>query len=112
MKVKKLTPKQAAEYFSVNVQTLRVWDKEGKIKTERTPGGDRRYIIEIQNEYHVCYCRVSSHKQKDDLEKLGVTVLDVSEAYTSKTHPQTGEVKNIGSAKQIKLKTGQWQTET
>ncbi|MCP4346759.1 MAG: MerR family DNA-binding transcriptional regulator [Desulfobacterales bacterium] len=69
MKIKKLTPKQAAEYFSVNVQTLRVWDKEGKIKTERTPGGDRRYLIEIQDEYHVCYCRVSSHKQKDDLER-------------------------------------------
>jgi len=39
-------------------------------------------------------------------EKLGVTVLDVSEAYTSKTHPQTGEVKNIGSAKQIRLIDG------
>ncbi|MCP4344259.1 MAG: transposase [Desulfobacterales bacterium] len=39
-------------------------------------------------------------------EKLGVTVLDVSEAYTSKTHPQTGEVKNIGSAKRIRLTDG------
>ncbi len=39
-------------------------------------------------------------------QKLGVTVLDVSEAYTSKTHPQTGVIKNIGSAKQIRLKDG------
>jgi len=38
--------------------------------------------------------------------KLGKTVLDVSEAYTSKTHPQTGKVKNIGSAKWIKMKDG------
>jgi predicted site-specific integrase-resolvase len=40
MKTKKLTPKQAAEYFSVHFHTLRQWDKSGKIKTE-----DRRYII-------------------------------------------------------------------
>ncbi len=39
-------------------------------------------------------------------KKLGKWVLDVSEAYTSKTHPQTGKVKNIGSAKWIKLKDG------
>jgi len=39
-------------------------------------------------------------------KKLGKWVLDVSEAYTSKTHPQTGQVKNIGSAKWIKLKDG------
>ena len=39
-------------------------------------------------------------------EKLGVTVLDVSEAYTSKTHPQTGEIRNIGSAKWIRLVDG------
>jgi putative transposase len=39
-------------------------------------------------------------------EKLGVTVLDVSEAYTSKTHPQTGKIRNIGSAKQVRLLDG------
>jgi putative transposase len=39
-------------------------------------------------------------------KKLGKWVLDVSEAYTSKTHPQTGQVKNIGSAKWIKLNDG------
>lgn len=39
-------------------------------------------------------------------QKLGVTVIDVDESYTSKTHPQTGEIKNIGSAKWIKLLDG------
>jgi len=39
-------------------------------------------------------------------KKLGKTVIDVSEAYTSKTHPQTGHVRNIGSAKWIKLRNG------
>jgi putative transposase len=40
--------------------------------------------------------------------EYGKTVVDVSEAYTSKTHPQTGEIKNIGSAKRIKLLDGSW----
>ncbi len=39
-------------------------------------------------------------------KKLGVTVIDVSEAYTSKTHPQTGEIRNTGSAKWIRLLDG------
>ena len=40
--------------------------------------------------------------------EYGKTVIDVSEAYTSKTHPQTGEIKNIGGAKRIKLHDGSW----
>lgn len=39
-------------------------------------------------------------------QQLGKTVIDCSEAYTSKTHPQTGEIKNIGGAKWIKLLDG------
>jgi putative transposase len=40
--------------------------------------------------------------------EFGKTVLDVSEAYTSKTHPETGQLRNIGSAKRIKLQSGNW----
>jgi putative transposase len=40
--------------------------------------------------------------------EYGKTVIDVSEAYTSKTHPQTGEIRNIGGAKRIKLQDGSW----
>jgi putative transposase len=36
----------------------------------------------------------------------GKQVVDCNEAYTSKTHPQTGEIKNVGSAKWIKLLDG------
>lgn len=39
-------------------------------------------------------------------EQSGKTVVDCSEAYTSKTHPQTGEIKNIGGARWIKLLDG------
>lgn len=40
--------------------------------------------------------------------QTGKEVVDVSEAYTSKTHPQTGVVKNIGGAKRIRLLNGSW----
>ena len=40
--------------------------------------------------------------------QTGKEVIDVSEAYTSKTHPQTGVVKNIGGAKRIRLLNGSW----
>lgn len=51
-----------------------------------------------------------NHKFKIKLEwmaaKMGKTVISVSEAYTSKTHPQTGEIKNVGAARWIKLLDG------
>ncbi|MEN9847383.1 MAG: hypothetical protein RL368_123 [Pseudomonadota bacterium] len=36
------------------------------------------------------------------------TVLEVCEAYTSKAHPETGEIKQIGDAKRIRLLSGKW----
>lgn len=36
----------------------------------------------------------------------GKRVVDVNEAYTSKTHPETGQINNIGGAKYIKLLSG------
>lgn len=36
----------------------------------------------------------------------GAVVADCCEAYTSKTHPQTGEIRNVGGAKWIKLNDG------
>jgi excisionase family DNA binding protein len=96
MKIKKLTPKQAAEYFSVHVHTLRQWDKSGKIKTERTPGGDRRYIIEIKNEFDICYCRVSSYKQKDDLER--------QVKFMQEKFPNAETITDIGSGLNFKRK--------
>ena len=37
-----LTPAQAAKRLGVTTHTLRIWDREGKITTVRTPGNQRR----------------------------------------------------------------------
>lgn len=34
---------QAAKYLNVSVDTLRLWDKNGKLLSLKTPGGHRRY---------------------------------------------------------------------
>ena len=38
-----LTPGEAAKFLGVHPQSLRRWEKEGKITTFRTPGGQRRF---------------------------------------------------------------------
>ena len=66
-----------AKILGVTPQTLRNWDKSGKLKPHHTASNGYRYysqeqlsdITKIQgiNRITIGYCRVSSHKQKDDL---------------------------------------------
>ncbi len=71
------TLKEASKILGVSVKTLQLWDKEGKIKCIRTPGGRRRIpeseikrILGIREERKIVgYARVSSHTQRDDLER-------------------------------------------
>ena len=70
--MKYVTPKEACYYLGVSISILRRWDKEGKIKSIRTPGGQRRFCIqeyEQRAKPTILYARVSSHSQKDDLER-------------------------------------------
>lgn len=71
---------EAAQFLGVATQTLRRWDREGRlVPDERTPGGRRRYdLARLRPEqFHsetaprktVAYARVSSHDQKSDLER-------------------------------------------
>lgn len=71
----KLSISEAAKIKGVSVSTLRRWETEGKLIPERTANGHRRYnmaqLLGIKPElsYTVGYCRVSSHDQKQDLER-------------------------------------------
>ncbi|MBK3493873.1 IS607 family transposase [Viridibacillus sp. YIM B01967] len=72
---------QFAEEIGITIQTLRNWDKTDKLKPSyTTPSGHRYYsqqqldmylgLYEQEKERLVIgYCRVSSSKQKDDLER-------------------------------------------
>jgi len=80
MSRKMVSIQEAAEFLGVSAQTLQRWEREGKlIPDERTPGGRRRYdLARLRPEqFHapeaarrtIAYARVSSHDQKDDLER-------------------------------------------
>lgn len=71
-----------AELIGVTQQTLRNWDKAGKLKPSHKGKSGYRYYSQQQLRYYlglkgadaakrkvVGYCRVSSNKQKDDLER-------------------------------------------
>lgn len=69
---KYVTPKEAAEHYGVSITTLRRWDKEGKLDSTRTKGNQRRFCIDSdspQNKPIVAYARVSTHSQRDDLDR-------------------------------------------
>ncbi|MCZ2158846.1 IS607 family transposase [Bartonella sp. 220] len=71
---------KAAQVLGVSISTLRRWEGEGKIISEYTAGGHRRYDLsrlrpelfhsrELSQRTTIAYARVSSHDQKDDLER-------------------------------------------
>ena len=74
-----LSIREASDFFGVSPQTLRRWEKQGKlIPSKRTPGGQRRYDARalhplksssnlLEERPTIAYARVSSHDQKEDL---------------------------------------------
>ena len=74
----------AAKLKGVSIDTLRRWEKSGKIQAVRTEGGHRRYkvadLLKIDSpdtRYTVVYGRVSTREKKDDLQRQ----IGVLEAY-------------------------------
>jgi excisionase family DNA binding protein len=72
--------REFAKLLGITPQTLRVWEKEGKIKPVRTKGRHRRYDDEMLREIifkekpqvqrkTVLYARVSSNGQIEDLKR-------------------------------------------
>lgn len=74
-----LSIKEASEFLGVSIDTLRRWERTGKITSLRTEGGHRRYekkeLIKfkkddsLEHRITIAYCRVSSSDQKEDLQR-------------------------------------------
>ncbi len=95
-----VSQKEACKFFGVSTSTLRRWDKQNKIKTIRTPSNYRRYDISsvkqtknknsiVMSKKKMCYCRVSSKKQMDDLER--------QKDYLKSKYPNHEIISDIGS---------------
>lgn len=104
--------KQASKLLGVHQRTLYQWDEKGLIQTIRTPGNKRLYNVKKfleekkcnnnikcienldeldkeSNKLNICYVRVSSVGQKDDLER------QKKELYSK--YPNNIFIEDIGS---------------
>ena len=102
---------EASELLGVSITTLRRWDKAGLLVAERTPAGHRKYDIskidpnllhgvESVSRKTVAYARVSSHDQKDDLERQ----TQVLELYCARQGWQFEIIKDLGSGMNYRKK--------
>jgi putative resolvase len=94
----------AAKYLGVSPQTLRRWEKNKKIiPSHRTIGGQRRYSAADLQPSNMCdktidrpivaYARVSSHDQKEDLQRQ----VHMLEIYCSSKGWSFSVTKDLGS---------------
>ena len=77
-----------SKIIGVSAQTLRNWDANGKLHPHHTTVSGYRYysdeqlnqVINVKPKKRITigYCRVSSHKQKDDLERQ-IEIIDNTE---------------------------------
>jgi predicted site-specific integrase-resolvase len=99
-----VTSKEASQILGVHPNTLRNWDKQKEIETLRTIGNKRLYNItkflkdknNNLNKEIICYARVSSRGQKDDLGR--------QIEYLDSRFPGSRIIKDIGSGLNNKRK--------
>ncbi|NET66155.1 MAG: IS607 family transposase [Moorea sp. SIO1G6] len=97
--------RKAVELTRLSKNTLRKYADNGTIKCERTPSGNRLFDTQSllslgkrkpRQPATICYCRVSSSKQKDDLTR--------QIAYMHNLFPEAEIIKDIGSGLNYKRK--------
>ncbi len=93
--------------LGVSIETMRRWESSGELVPHRkTRGGTRYYDInklaEAENNdgSTVCYCRVSSHDQKQDLQRQQ----ELLEAYCAAKGWKSMVISDLGSGMNYKKK--------
>ncbi len=85
---------------------MRLWEKDGKIKSHRTKGKHRRYIIsellgfDKKDTVTIGYARVSSYDQKEDLKRQK----QVLELYCANKGYEFEIISDLGSGLNYKKK--------
>ena len=100
-----ITTREAKKILQVSEDTLRRWADGNLVPSIRTPGGQRLYDIreyvnkkcpEETIKEKICYCRVSSQGQKEDLQK--------QVQYMQEHFPEHRIIQDIGSGINFKRK--------
>ena len=94
---------EVLKIIKVHYQTLYNMEKRGEIEVVRSEGGHRLYNLNkylrdnnMNNDFkeNICYCRVSSKKQSEDLNRQ-INIM-------SKKYPNHRIIKDIGSGLNMK----------
>jgi len=93
--------REAVKRLGLHKNTLRKYADNGSIPSIRNPAGQRLFDVEAYlgasvGNAIICYCRVSSSKQRDDLSR--------QVAYMQSLYPQAEIIKDIGSGLNFKRK--------
>jgi putative resolvase len=100
---------ETSKILGVHQRTLYIWEKKGLIETIRTPGNKRLYNVnkfledkksknttcdnlddlDNKDKLNICYVRVSTNNQKDDLERQKELMI--------KKYPNNIIIEDIGS---------------
>ena len=109
MNEKYLRPEEVSKILQVSTRSLENWNNQGVLKCIRTKGNHRRYLMsdviamsakerqqQQNNKRNICYCRVSTSSQKEDLER--------QIEYFRCKYPDYEIVKDIGSGLNFKRK--------
>ena len=103
---------EAANELGVSTKTLRRWADGGKIPCERSHGGQRRFKVSdikrvaprnmrpLEDRITINYARVSSHDQKQDLQRQ----VQVLESYSGSHGWQFETIQDLGSGLNYKKK--------
>ena len=96
-----LPSRKAAERLGLHPQTLRRYAAQGRIPFYRNAGGQRLYDVDAflrgkANPETVCYCRVSSPKQRGDLQRQ---VAHMRELYPTTKSSLMSPEASTGSAR-------------
>ena len=98
--------KEASELLGITPKTLRIWEICGKVKSHRTIGGHRRYVVaellgsKSDKMLTIAYARVSSHDQKADLKRQEL----VLESYCANKGFEFELISDLGSGMNYKKK--------
>lgn len=93
--------RKAVEFLGLHPNTLRKYADEGKIKSIKNAAGQRLFDVESYQRESVrpstvCYCRVSSTKQRDDLAR--------QVEFMRTQYPGAEIIQDIGSGLNFKRK--------
>jgi excisionase family DNA binding protein len=99
---------EAAELLGVSIDTLRNWERDGKVQSIRTEGGHRRFramdlgVVDTSTgKLTICYARVSTNEQKPDLERQALVLSNYCELHEYVNYQV---IKDLGSGLNYKKK--------